>query len=821
MAGSALTPSELSQRLRVWQAPLVPIALAFTAGAGLDRLRPVNMPLFLVLAAIALLFWMRRPTQALAFLWLSMFLFGAAYHAFHTRHFANDSLSRLTTLNRKPVRLQGIVATEGQRRLPPPPSPLRTYPSTFRARFFLDAHYLIQAHETHSVSGRVEVWLEGAGALPQVGERIEITGILRFPEGPSNPGGFDRSAQLRDQGIVATLDSDLAACRVLDSAALRHQPFRIRVWLRRQSIGLLERFVPPSQRGLAVALLLGDSNAMTGDDWDVYMRTGVIHALAISGQHLMVLAGFLGVLLRLGHLTRRRTAPAIVGFLFAYAVLTGGRPPVMRAVWMVLALSIGARIRRPVLPANALALAWILVGLWQPSDLFQTGCLLSFLAVAALIWGISYAREEDPVEKLLAEQRPIWMNLSLGIWRWIRWIYLVNGLVWVIVMPLIAFRMNIVSPIALFIGPLIVLGTSIALLSGFLTLILGALAPPLGYLFGTLTGWSLAYCQSIATVGDGVPGAYFYVAAVSAAWLLLFYLGIFSYLTISSVRRHPVFFWTACALWLALGVAQQLWPRSVHEFRCTFLAVDHGGCVVLEAPDGAVFLYDAGAMAGPEVTRQHIAPFLWQRGIRTIDEVFLSHADLDHFNGIPALLERFSVGRISLTPSFAARTTPGVAHTLEAIERRRIPTRIVSAGAPWTQNGLDFEILHPPTVGPPGNENARSMVLRVEFETLSILLTGDLEKMGLEQVLRLPARRVDVLMAPHHGGRRSNTPELAKWAAPRFAISCQGRPRGKEQTAFQESRYLTTWEHGAVTVRAALGRMSVETFRTEMAWRWD
>ena len=42
-----------------------------------------------------------------------------------------------------------------------------------------------------------------------------------------------------------------------------------------------------------------------------------------------------------------------------------------------------------------------------------------------------------------------------------------------------------------------------------------------------------------------------------------------------------------------------------------------------------------------------IAPFLWSRGIRRIDDLILSHADLDHFNGVKDLAERFAIGRAS------------------------------------------------------------------------------------------------------------------------------------------------------------------------------
>src|SRR5207244_842658 len=130
--------------------------------------------------------------------------------------------------------------------------------------------------------------------------------------------------------------------------------------------------------------------------------------------------------------------------------------------------------------------------------------------------------------------------------------------------------------------------------------------------------------------------------------------------------------------------------------------VGHGGCTVLETPDGRTLLYDAGAIAGPDVARRLIAPYLWHRGIRRIDEVFLSHADLDHFNGIPDLLNRFNVGRVTCTPSFADKATPAVAHTLAALDRHGVAVRIVQAGDRFGAGTVLFDVLHPPTVGPAG-----------------------------------------------------------------------------------------------------------------------
>jgi competence protein ComEC len=230
-------------------------------------------------------------------------------------------------------------------------------------------------------------------------------------------------------------------------------------------------------------------------------------------------------------------------------------------------------------------------------------------------------------------------------------------------------------------------------------------------------------------------------------------------------------------------------------------------------------LYDAGAIAGPDVTRRQIAPFLWHRGVRRLDEVFLSHADLDHFNGLPDLLSRFSIGQVTLTPTFADKTSAAVVHTLNLLARYQVPSRTVHAGERLAAGSLLLEVLHPPAQGPPGTENARSMVLRVAHGSHSLLLTGDLEGSGLERVLRLPARHVDILMAPHHGSRAANTSEFARWARPRLVVSCQGPPLGWRETpepySASGARFLGTWPHGAVTVRSHSGGLVVETFITQ------
>jgi competence protein ComEC len=576
---------------------------------------------------------------------------------------------------------------------------------------------------------------------------------------------------------------------------------------------------------VAIALLLGDGAPMTQDDWDKYVRTGVIHVLAISGQHLVVLAAFIGVGLRLLRVPLRRATILIAMFLLGYALLVGGRPPVMRSAAAICAICGGVLVRRPVVRANTFALAWLIVALLNPTDLFTTGCLLSFLSVAVLAWGTAgwFKTEADPVAQLTEESRPLWQQSVWWLGRQVLLSYAITLAIWVVVAPLIAARLNVLSLAGLVIGPPTVLFTSIALLAGFALLFFALVCPPLAHVAAWITQWSLGGCEALVTWAASWPGACWYVPSVPAWWLWAFYLGVLSLMMLPTLRRLWTWGVLALLLLLTVGLLSGAARSPAGELRVTFLAVGHGGCAVLETPDGQTLLYDVGSLTGPEIVRRNIAPYLWLHGIRRIDEVFLSHADLDHFNGMVGLMERFAVGQVSCTPTFRQRQTPAVRRTLEELHRRGVAMRVLSFGQRLRAGEVEIEVLHPPAVGPDGNENSRSLVLLIRHAGHSILLTGDLEGVGLEQVTTFAAPRVDVLMAPHHGNKAA-TAAMIQWAKPQVVVSCQGVPRTvakKEAADAKLPPLLGTWPHGAISVHSRAESLLLETYLSKQKWKLD
>src|SRR5262249_43706772 len=345
-----------------------------------------------------------------------------------------------------------------------------------------------------------------------------------------------------------------------------------------------------------------------------------------------------------------------------------------------------------ILSANSLALAWIIVAILNPTDLLSTGCQLSFLAVVVLRWGTHrwFQQEPDPLQQLIEESRPAWIRALRRLGNRILLAYAVTWIILLLQAPLVASRTHLISPIGFIIGPIVIFLVFIALMVGFLLLLSCLVMRPIAPFFAVITETCLSACEKIVSWSDRLTWGHWYVVDIPASLLGIFYPALLLVLTHQPLRMG--WRWTATigVGWLCVGLIAGSSRPSADEMRCTIVAVGHGGCTVLEMPDGRTVLYDAGAMDGPDVTRRQIAPFLWSRGIRHIDEVILSHADLDHFNGLPALLERFSVGQVTSTPTFADKSTPGVRETLAALERFHIPLRIVEAGQ--SLSGGDVEI---------------------------------------------------------------------------------------------------------------------------------
>jgi competence protein ComEC len=443
----------------------------------------------------------------------------------------------------------------------------------------------------------------------------------------------------------------------------------------------------------------------------------------------------------------------------------------------------------------------------------------------------------SPLDDLEAQSAPWWSKSLHRAGDWVFKGLLASAVVWLAALPLVAIRFHLVSPIGIFLNlPLIPL-TSLALLLGALGMGLGVLWSPLGLLpIGAADGL-LRATETIVRWGVAQPWGHRFVAGPGERWVLVFY-GLLFLATVMATcaagtrsgKPRGLFLACQCAVWcLLIGWFIPGWMLarqggSSSSPRGDVLAVGHGLAVVLQLADGHTLLYDCGRMGDPTVGRRIIAPALWSRGLTRLDSVYLSHADQDHYNGLPDLLDRFAIGEVVIPPGFADEHNPGAQMLLDKVRTQGVAVRTINAPAAWSEAGVCFRVLHPPQGWhPETSDNARSLVLDVEHAGCHLLLTGDLDQLGVVELAAQPQPEpIDLLLAPHHGGRTANTSILYDWARPQMVVVSQRMPvPGASDALLLLDRrgipLLRTWQRGAVRFRWTSDCIITEGFLDQYA----
>jgi competence protein ComEC len=820
--------------------PLVIVAVAVCAGIVADRYLALPVGAWWAAGVLAwalwLLLWRLRSdrTAGTAILAAAMAC-GGAWHHCRWHLFARDDLGFFTQTTAQPVCLQAVARTGPRRQPTPEPNPMRIIPVGEHVRLDVEAVAVRNGAEWQPASGRARLVVSVAdGEIPEfrAGDRLQIFAQAGQTQGPLNPGELDFAWYARAERRLAWLRAEDAACVTVVSRA---GPLSLARWidgLRSAGARLVADRVNPAWSGVGAAVLLGIREEVPIAQTEAFVQTGTIHILSISGLHVGILAAAMFLLVRLAAVRRIPSAAIVAGTVVFYVLLTDAEPPAVRAMVIVLVMCAGYACGRRPLSFNVLAAAALVVLAINPADLFRVGVQLSFLCVAVLCWFGGRARfpETDPqrLEKLVAQSRPrpVRVAAQAGAWAWdLTW---VGALVWLATIPLVMARFHMLPVVGLVLNTLLWLPATAVVWTGLALLAIGGLVPLGAAALGWCCDRSLALLQWAIEGARQIPGAYFWVPGPAEWWLLGFYGGLGLWAALPS-RRPPRRWCLALAAgWLAAGMLPSLLCHGPPRLTCTFLAVDHGCAVVLRLPSGQTMLYDAGHYGEPEAGVRSIAGYLWSEGITHLDAIVLSHADADHFNAVPGLLERFSVGAVYVSPVMFKREEHQKHESLtalrECILEAGVPVREISAGDRLHGGeGCRIEVLHPLRRGSPANEsaksndNANSIVLAVEYLGKRLLLPGDLEPPGLADVVAEAPWPCDVLLAPHHGSLRSDAPTLAAWASPKWVVVSGGHRFNVSRTlaAYRQhgAQVLHTAQTGAIEVQIDAAGLNVKTFR--------
>ncbi len=812
--------------------PLVVVLVAVCAGITLDRWLAIWLSCWLLAAALAGLVWWNLWRQgalraAAVALLVSAAATGGAWHHCRWSLFAENEARVFAPAAPGPVAVE-LRALDGPRRIPAPPhNPLSTVAQRERTRLAVEFLAVRHRDTWQPASGRATLIVTGNVLDVNPGDRLRAFAQWSHTSPPANPGEFDFTSLTRARRELVTLFCEFPESLASDHAGWTWlgwaSPLQLVDWLRTRGESLLWQNLGERTAGLAAAMFLGARNELEPDLQQAFIETGTIHLLVVSGLNVGILAASLLVALRVLLVPRGWGLGFVVVVCLLYAAATDGEPPVVRATVMVLLSVLAMFLARRPLQYNTLAAAGLVVLAMNPAELFSAGTQLSFLAVGVLVFvsetQLGKRQFDDPLERLIARTRPwperLVRRQGRNFWR----ATITTTLIWLVVAPLVMARFHLVSPVAVLLGPVLAPPVAIALGCGFGIFLVGWLLPPVGAALGYLCNAMLLAMQACVETARGWPLSHLWVAGPGDWWLVGFYGLLIALALVPAWRPSRRRLLGIVAGWTALGFGASLLPAADRdELRCTFLAVGHGTAVVVELPGGQTLLYDSGRLGAPTSAARIVSGYLWSRGVTHLDAVVVSHADADHYNALPAILAQHSVGIVYVSPlMFDDPASRALAAFRSSLDEHAAPLKEVWAGDRLRAgSGVSIEVLHPPRLGVLGSDNANSIVLALEYQGRRILLTGDLEPPGLEDVLAERPYDCDVTMAPHHGSMASDPPGFLAWSTPEWTVISGGQSDRMSQVrnafAASGSQVLHTAEVGAVTVRIAQGQVSVQGF---------
>lgn len=859
------TPSGLPGRF----CPLLPPLVAWGLGIAADReLGQVaiagitTLTLYTLLGGGLLGLWLvalRGRRGGYACLLAVFALLAAAHHHIVWHYFSPTDIGAVAEEQPLPVCLRLVVTSVPEPLECPPPDPLEVFPEEPTVRFSARVVALRNGREWEPATGRLIVYLslvpghpaEGENAetgsvdgptrpptLPNPeflpGETLQVLGRLRRPTTKLNPGDFDVRTYRRGDRILAELTIAHPECVTRLKPASFWNPATLLGWWRLRAAETLRVHLSEINRPLAQALLLGFRQEIPTELEDAMLKTGTLHLLAISGLHVGILAGVCHATLRRLRCPRRWRTFLLIAVILAYTVLSGAQPSTLRAATTFCLLLLGTLHHQPFWSLNSLALAGWIVLFVNPVYLFRPGPQLSFLAASVLVVVGRQAMptepqplHEDPQQRRPKPLRRFWERAPVTV-------LLLTAAIWLISYPLVWYSFKIFSPLGMVLTPLLILPITVALVSGFLLLFLAPFSTLVAGLAARVCDLSLTTCRQIIEKTVSAVPLYTWQPPPPLGWVVACYLLWIAYLLFAGPKTPRL---TRCLRAIMLGclaggmvfLFRPLDPRHTprQEFRMTVLSIGHGLGTVFQTPEGDVFLYDVGSMSSATRAARIAAECLWHDGHRHVDAVILSHADLDHYNGLPALSDYVRIRKLVVSPAMfrqSFRQEPGIRALQEVIAQNGLPVEELAAGAEGSWGSCRFKVLHPSDKEFFPSDNANSLVLLLEVAGRRVLLTGDVEGPGLESLLRLPPVPVDVLVAPHHGTTNSHPARLIAWCRPRYVIisGSGGSLENTTDDTVEENEYAAwgaqvfhTAEHGAVTVSVSLddGSYEVREFR--------
>ncbi len=802
--------------------PLTGLVVGYAVGIWIGSLTdwPVATLLYLVAGLLFVFLILNRTRFGIVTLFAAVCTAGILSYRQATTISSPIDIVRLIEQRDQNVALHGIIVSDTGYR-----DQTENAGEAGRQQFELKLQALQCNGQWQPATGRVFVFVSESRKPEALryGDVVTFSAILRVPQPPRNPGSFDWRAWLERRGIHFTV-----AIRQDDSIEVEaHNQANP---ILRLSLGLRERLEralqlgledEPKLAGVLTGMILGERSGIPPDTYADFQRTGVFHVFAINGLHVGLVTGMVLIALRVVRIPRRWCGFVAVPLLILYVFATGAHPGAIRALVMACVWLIGGMLVRPVDVLNSLAAAALAILVYEPTQLFDGGFILSFAVVLAIVTLTPRIQARllplVAVDPLLPRQFvPRWRRALDAVVRRVGQLLSCSLAAWLGLLPLMAVYFHLFAPVSILANLLVIplLGCVIAL--GLLAALVHTVMPWLTItlnnanflLLGTMT-------RGVECLGHWSFGHQF-VQTPPWWWVLAYYgFGALLLSELISRRRRLV---ASVVLPCLVAALFFLGSGRSEQVNLTVLSLNDGTSMFVDCPgERDDVLIDGGSdWSGSHI----VVPFLRVCGVDDLVATVLTRADKAHAAGLSIVANEIPT-REAIYSGVSSRSK-FYSQWREAMRMHRIPVHEMKAGDQLRlAAGVRVRALNPPrgVVFSRSEDNALALV--VECGVMRVLYMSDVgetvEKWLMKEVGDLHAQ---VIVKGQHGREMSCTPEFLDAVRPEAVVqtvavrpsSRYPEPGLRERLAQRGIALYRTDDSGAVTIRMTPSEYEVRTF---------
>lgn len=695
---------------------------------------------------------------------------------------------------------------------------------TLRTLAQLKVTELRRGEEWQPATGRIVVFTPGVlGVNYYAGQRVEVSGIVSFPQRPIAEGLFDYRTYLSSQGIYFQLRNSSVNEWKLGEPHLTRRPIADRFLAWAQST--LARGLPQEDEPLRLlwAMTLGWRSGVTNGIYEPFMQSGTMHIFAISGLHIALIAGILVAVLRVVRVPRFACGAVVIPLIWFYTAATGWQPSAIRATIMMSIVVGGWALKRPGNLLNSLAAAALIILLWKPEQLSQAGFQLSFLVV------LSIALIQPPLDRLrdrLMKTDPMRPVELLPRWqRWmrflLRWSLIVVGTslaAWLGSWPLTAHYFHLFSPVTLLANILIVPLSSLALASTLGSLACGGWFVWASELFNHSAWFWMWLMVEISRGAADLPGAFMYATSPTLVDFAIYYSLLFGVLS-GKLLCPPNRKWLAATL-VAVGLFYSWrWVNAQRSITITAVPLNGGSSVFFDGPGRKDdLLVDCG---NSNSVQSVLMPLLHAEGVNRVQRLLLTHGDLRNVGGTELLLETAPAKKVVV--SNVRFRSPAYRRILSDLHDQGEKLQIVNRG----DSVSGWSVLHPESDDSFPQADDGAVVLLGEFYGTRVLLLSDLGKPGQNVLMERDGDlRADIVVSglPEKSEPLSNAlldlirPKVIIVMDSEFPATKRADAALRRRLELQHVPVIYTRNSGAVRITVSKDGWQIHTVEGQLMW---